>query len=203
MAGNLGGRRRREGGGFPYSTSASAISIWPDLRLSALSRFICTYAENGGSRCPRLTLCRTRRSHHWSRCLAQRNTLVALWSNLIWLAQPIHQYLPADIHSLSPPSDMAPPSWATDEQWNWLIDKAVGYREAQKSSQTTPWFAGMWQAGSVHALSNKARNLLPQRRSGRRYVTYTCIGPQPRARTAVIYRLLLHAPELTCSLSRN
>ncbi|KAI0713193.1 hypothetical protein C8T65DRAFT_739059 [Cerioporus squamosus] len=38
---------------------------------------------------------------------------------------------------------MAPKSWASDEQWNWLIDRGVGWREAQKTNQTTPWFNGM------------------------------------------------------------
>ncbi len=63
--------------------------------------------------------------------------------------QPISRYL----HVLLRPSDdMAPPSWATDEQWNWLIDKGVGYREAQKTSQTTPFFAGVWHDWFVEYL---------------------------------------------------
>ncbi len=52
--------------------------------------------------------------------------------------------------------DMAPPSWATDEQWNWLIDKGVSYREAQKTSQTTPFFAGMWHEWFVEYLEEDA-----------------------------------------------
>ncbi|TFK90692.1 hypothetical protein K466DRAFT_563401 [Polyporus arcularius HHB13444] len=41
---------------------------------------------------------------------------------------------------------MAPKSWAEEHQLDWLADQAVGFREAQKKTETTPWFAGMTHA---------------------------------------------------------